>query len=432
MNLTFANDKEFYERLCEIVLANLGNEKFGVKELALFAGMSQSYIRRRLRKVSKQSVSRFICEIRLKQAEKLIRESDRTAAEVAYQVGFGSASYFYKCFHEFYGFPVGELKRKSIEAEEKAKPAKEKGLLTDDKPAPGRKNRILSFAILIVGAVLLSIGIYSLFIRDSASFGKGWLNRQDKSIAVLPFKNLSADLENLYFTDGVVEDILSHLNNISQLKVTSRTSVEQYRESAKNVRDIATELGVRYILEGSVQRDGSNARVRIQLIDAHRDLHILSETYDRELSEIFKIQTLIAKQVAEELEAVLSPKERKLLERIPTTNTEAYQLYLKGRFFWSKRTREGFEKVLNSSKLPPRLIQIMPWHGPDLVTVIFILPGGIGMIPAVLKDLKRQKSMPSKHSNWMIILQKRTYCLGTSCSGTNGNGRKLKWNWIWL
>jgi len=149
-----------------------------------------------------------------------------------------------------------------------------------------------------------------------------------KSIAVLPFENLSRDPDNAFFTDGVQDEILTDLARIAALKVISRTSVMQYKTGAKrNLRQIGNELGVAHVLEGSVQRVGNRVRVNAQLIDARTDAHLWAQTYDRDLADVFAIQTEIAKVIADQLQAKLSPSEKSAIEQPPTTDITAFNLY---------------------------------------------------------------------------------------------------------
>lgn len=149
-----------------------------------------------------------------------------------------------------------------------------------------------------------------------------------KSIAVLPFENLSRDPDNGFFTDGVQDEILTDLARIAELKVISRTSVMQYKSGAKrNLRQIGNELGVAHVLEGSVQRVGNRVRVNAQLIDARTDMHLWAQTYDRDLADVFAIQTEIAKTIADQLQAKLSPSEKSAIEQPPTTDVTAFNLY---------------------------------------------------------------------------------------------------------
>jgi len=149
-----------------------------------------------------------------------------------------------------------------------------------------------------------------------------------KSIAVLPFENLSRDPDNAFFTDGVQDEILTALSRIADLKVISRTSVMQYKTGApRNLREIGQQLGVAHVVEGSVQRAANKVRVIAQLIDARNDAHLWAQTYDRDLADVFAIQSEIAKAIADQLQAKLSPNEKKAIEQLPTTDLAAFDLY---------------------------------------------------------------------------------------------------------
>src|SRR5262249_40720417 len=152
----------------------------------------------------------------------------------------------------------------------------------------------------------------------------------EKSIAVLPLENLSSDKENAYFTDGVQDEILTHLAKIADLKVISRASVTQYKSGiTRNLRKIGQELGVAHVVEGSVQRAGNKVRVNAQLIDARDDRHEWAENYDRAIDDVFAIQSEIAKAIAEQLNAKLSGAEQKAVAEKPTQNAAAYDTYLR-------------------------------------------------------------------------------------------------------
>lgn len=175
-----------------------------------------------------------------------------------------------------------------------------------------------------------------------------------KSIAVLPFQNLSADDENAFFAAGVHEDILTYLSRVAELRVNSRTSVQQYAERKINLKDVAAELGTRYIVEGSVRRAGNKVRITAQLIDANTDEHLWAENFDRELTDIFVIQTQVAEQIVAALEAQLSPREAAMLERRPTNSIEAYDLYLKAR---QNMQSIGFEQQEDYAELVVGLLE---------------------------------------------------------------------------
>src|SRR6266567_841708 len=191
-------------------------------------------------------------------------------------------------------------------------------------------------AVLLVSAVTLAISFSVFYRRGSpavapSSSGKAaavGLPIAEKSIAVLPFENLSEDKANAYFADGVQDEILTYLAKIADLKVISRTSVLQYKSGvARNLREIAQQLGVANVVEGRVQRSGNRVRVNAQLIDARNDAHLWAQTYDRDLADVFAIQSEIAKAIADQLQTKLSPNEKKAIEQPPTTDLAAFDLY---------------------------------------------------------------------------------------------------------
>jgi TolB-like protein/Tfp pilus assembly protein PilF/class 3 adenylate cyclase len=168
----------------------------------------------------------------------------------------------------------------------------------------------------------------------------------EKSIAVLPFENLSSDKENAYFAEGVQDEILTRLAKVADLKVISRTSTQHFKSAPENLPEIAKQLGVTNILEGSVQKFTDQVRVNVQLVNAMTDAHLWAETYDRKLIDIFAVESEIAKSVADALQVKLSGSEKKSITKAPTENPEAYELYLKGRFFWNKRSGVELRKAI--------------------------------------------------------------------------------------
>jgi serine/threonine-protein kinase len=164
------------------------------------------------------------------------------------------------------------------------------------------------------------------------------------SVAVLPFLNLSADPENEYFADGITEDVIAHLSKIRALKVISRTSVMAFKQREQSLREIGARLEAATLLEGSVRRAGDRVRIVAQLIDAETDRHLWAETYDRQLTDVFAIQTDVALHIASALKAELSPDEESRLHKPPTADLQAYQLYLQGRHCYLRYTEEGSRK----------------------------------------------------------------------------------------
>jgi TolB-like protein/Tfp pilus assembly protein PilF len=185
-------------------------------------------------------------------------------------------------------------------------------------------------AILIIA--LVATGLLLFWSKRSPTAATALTTIPEKSIAVLPFENLSDEKQNAFFTDGVQDEILTDLARVADLKVISRTSVMQYKtEVQRNLRKIGEELGVAHVVEGSVQRAGNKVRVNAQLIDARNDAHLWAQTYDRDLADVFAIQSEIAKAIADQLQAKLSPNEKRAIEQPPTTNVNAFDLYSKAK-----------------------------------------------------------------------------------------------------
>jgi TolB-like protein/Tfp pilus assembly protein PilF len=223
---------------------------------------------------------------------------------------------------------------------------------TPDVAVPRTHRRRNVIMLVATGVIVSAIAGFFLLPRISSA------RKIDKSIAVLPFENLSDDKENAYFADGIQDDVLTNLSKIGDLKVISRTSVMPYRGKASNVREIGKALGVGAILEGSVRRIGNRVRVNVQLICADTDEHLWAEDYDRELTDVFAIQTDLAQKIANELRAKLSPSEKEQIERKPTENGEAYLAFVQGHNL--SCAFEDLEKLRQSEQLYARAIELDP------------------------------------------------------------------------
>ncbi len=217
-----------------------------------------------------------------------------------------------------------------------------------DRFYPG-KSRGRAWIYVVISAGLLSAGLFFLG-RYTAPDENKIGNVPAKSIAVLPFENLSRDPDNAYFAEGIQDEILTRLAKVSDLKVISHTSTQRYKSSPNDLPQIAKQLGVANILEGSVQKSQDQVRVNVQLINAATDAHLWGESFDRKLIDIFAVESEIAAKVADKLQAKLTGAEQHAISMQPTQNTEAYQLYLKGRYFWNKRTGPDLQKALDYFK----------------------------------------------------------------------------------
>ena len=221
----------------------------------------------------------------------------------------------------------------------------------------GRKIVAITTVLAVIAAGLLVIRLVGTERRavrsaddtedGSRPGGTASLPVPNKSIAVLPFDNLSRDPDNAYFCEGVQDEILTRLAKVADLKVISRTSTSHFKSAPDNLPQIAKQLGVAHIVEGSVQKANDQVRVNVQLINATNDAHLWADTFDRKLTDIFAVESEIAKTIAETLQAKITGSEKNSIAKAPTANPEAYELYLKGRFFWNKRSGVDLRKAID-------------------------------------------------------------------------------------
>jgi len=222
---------------------------------------------------------------------------------------------------------------------------------TPDTPAPRTRRRRNIIMLIATGVVISAATGFFLLPRVAA-------HKVDKSIAVLPFENLSDEKENAYFADGIQDDVLTNLSKISDLRVISRTSVMQYRGRPTNLREIGKALGVSNILEGSVRRSGNRVRLNVQLIDANTDEHVWANDYDRDVTDVFAIQSDLAREIANALQAKLSPAEKSQMTRKPTENGEAYLAFVQAHDL--SCAMEDLTKLKQSEQLYQRAIELDP------------------------------------------------------------------------
>jgi TolB-like protein/Flp pilus assembly protein TadD len=220
-----------------------------------------------------------------------------------------------------------------------------------DLVASARQPRKYTWIFVVIVGAALSVGLfftgrYTGRTPPTPRQSEAATAIPPKSIAVLPFESLSEEKGNAYFAEGVQDEILTRLAKVADLKVISRTSTQHFKSAPDNLPQIAKQLGVTNILEGSVQKANDQVRVNVQLINALTDAHLWAETYDRKLTDIFAVESDIAKTIADTLQAKLTGSEKIAMAKKPTENPEAYELYLKGRFFWNKRTAADLRKSI--------------------------------------------------------------------------------------
>ncbi len=326
--------RSFIDEVHSIVVSNIANENFGVRELASSLNLSSSQTLRKVKAATGKSVNQYIRELRLEKAAMLLKNTDNTASEIAYQVGFNSASYFNKTFSKYFGVTPGEYKTSSISLIESEIQKPE----THSTSSPSIKK-----LVYLLAGLLLIVVIY--FLINTYTSDK---NKLPNSIAVLPFKDFSPE-DNQWFSDGVSDNILHSLAQMKDVSVISFTSSSTYRNSDKRIPVIAKELGVTYILEGSVTRLDNKIKIIAQLIDSN-DQHIWSKEYNENLDDLIGIQNNVAQEVMNQLQITLSPQEEVTLSKHPTENMEAYSLFLKGRLVDNSRRQEDLQNNIELNK----------------------------------------------------------------------------------
>jgi len=247
------------------------------------------------------------------------------------------------------------LKYRESRIDETHKPDRSKSELSVDKgiKTESRKYKIKQKNILITIALVV-LSAAAITIIYFAVKGGGRYANLEKSIAVLPFRNDSHDDSTQYFMDGVMEELLTNLQKIKELRVLGRTSSEQYRDQNKSIPQIAKELGVNYIIEGSGQKSGNSLRMRVQLIRVNKESHIWANNFEQEnlnLKDYFRIQASFAEAIAKELNAVITPDEKQLMEKVSTERLEAYEAYLQGVFYWRKLSENDLEAAMKYFEL---------------------------------------------------------------------------------
>lgn len=329
-------DEQFIEKILQYIEDNLDNENFSVMDLAANSGFSRSMLHRKLKKLTGKSASELITEKRLTRAKDLLEQNVATASEIAYQVGFNSPSYFNKVFKKYYNISPGEVRRKGVVM----------GL--DETSVEQRKDKVFDpkahvfsrkALIIVMLSIVAFIGVYAVMSMFEST---------EKSIAVLPLHNLTGQEENDYFVNGMHDALIGELGQISSLRVISRTSTLRYDNSELLLKDIALELGVNTIVEGSVIGAGDSLRILIQLIDVFpKERHLLANEYRDAMQNVIRVQSSAAKDIANKIDVKLSDNEEQRLAKSRTVDPETYKAYLRGMYYLNQGTHESFEKGIN-------------------------------------------------------------------------------------
>jgi len=302
MAVYLPDEQNYIDKLTEIVEENYSNPSFGVAELAREMGLSHSSLHRKLKTIARQSISQFIRETRLKRAMELLRLQAGTVSEIAFGVGFGSTTYFSKCFHDYYGYPPGEVKKRYV----------------SDSPS-GRK-----------------------FKGDL-----GTPVKQIRSIAILPFDNYTGDESQDFLVFGIHDALIGELGELTSLRVVSKTSVLTFSKSEKTIKQIASELEVDAIIEAAVLFVDGKIRIQLKLFKTFpEEKQLLAQTFDVEMGNILNLYSQVIRKIASEIQLTLSPRQENQIAERREVNSECYKAYLRGKYNLYKLTKEGMKKGL--------------------------------------------------------------------------------------
>src|SRR5438046_3647683 len=244
------------------------------------------------------------------------------------------------------GFPIALVIAWAFEATPEGIKRTEVADAMPGSAATRRKKHASIYVVVIAAAISVTLFFLGRYTAGNKSVASASNELPAKSIAVLPFDNLSRDPDNAFFAEGVQDEILTRLAKVADLKVIARTSTQKFKSAPENLPDIAKQLGALNVLEGSVQKVNDQVRVNVQLINALTNAHLWAEIYDRKLTDIFAVESDIAKTIADQLQAKLTGSEKTAISKEPTANTEAYELYHKGRSLWGKRTGDNIPKAI--------------------------------------------------------------------------------------
>jgi len=339
-----SSHKTLVDKLTAEIESNLNNDQFGVDSLAQSVGMSRSSLHRKLQKAVGISTSQFIREYRLKRALQILSQEDITASEAAYRVGFSSATYFSTCFHRFYGYTPGEVKSREINDIEK--PIQYDSAAIEKKTS---KKRTLWLALAAMAILTTSFYYYNASFKERKALETGKIEANDKSIAVLPFKNLTGKPDLEYVSDGMTDAVISRLTKISAIdQVIPFTSTLSYKETGLTINEIATELDVQNLLQGNLQISGNQIKINLQLIDANSNEHLWSEEFVREWKsdEIFKLQTELVEGISKHMNATIAESELADIQAIPTKNKQAYSYLLQAEFQRNKSNEQSYSNAI--------------------------------------------------------------------------------------
>ena len=344
-----SRDDRFLQKLDHAIYSNITNDQFGVKQLAEIMAMSRTQLYRRLHRLSGKNVSQYIREYRLSRALELLKSNVASAAEIAYQMGFSSPSYFNKCFHDQYGITPGEvLKNNSSDLEWLDSSTLRKKNIRNNNGDLRRyfylflpnKKRI---PVFLSGLLILLIAFITFLLKINPNNSSGII-KDEIQLAVLPFKNIGEE-ENGYLARGISQEIRVYLQDIQNLSVYAGMDVQHLVDKGLDKNEIGKELGVNYILEGSVWKQDNRFKLWIVLSDINSDKILFKDNIDEEYESIMDVVSKVALNIVNSIDIVLTDGEKEGIQRQPTNSIEAYDLLMKAwenwKKAWTHRLEEG-------------------------------------------------------------------------------------------
>ena len=336
-------NQAFLQKLNDIIDANITNTSFSAKDLAEKMGMSHSSLWRKVRSQTGKSITQYIKEVRLKKAFELLHAEDVTVAELTFRLGFSSPSYFSSCFKEFYGQPPVKFKKSNGNNRDNGDDHKRQKQNLSEKSRrksalnkPGLKSTLFQSSVvyvIIIGVTVAVILMIPKLFKPS--------EKLDISIAVLPFEVLSDEKDKQHIADGMMLAIQQKLGEIRDLRVIPRTTVEEYCNTDKPQKKIGQKLKVEYVVEGSFQLKGDTMNLIISLNHVKMDRQIWADNYIREWTDVFNVQSEVARQIANELKVLVTPQVKEIIEAVPTTDLTAYENYLLGNDFYYRSLNDS-------------------------------------------------------------------------------------------
>ncbi|MCY1718951.1 helix-turn-helix domain-containing protein [Prolixibacteraceae bacterium Z1-6] len=404
----------FLNKVKHIVLKNIGNEKFGVSELAAEMGLSRSQLLRKIKSVAGVSANQFIRDIRLEEASRHLKDDKLTTSEIAYKVGFSSPSYFNKCFHDKYGFTPGDFKKQNGTTEQEL-------IVSKSQHKKFGRTGILIVAVLVI----ISAAVFVRYSKTDERIPDKSVTQQ-ASIAVLPLLDLSENKNKEYLALGLTDAITLELSKLKGLRVISRGSAMLFQDSVKLYSEIANQLGVDLLLEGSVIYGGDSLRVIVQLIKPFpEEKHLWANRYDQVASNIRHLSSDISSQIANEINLVVSPEKAGSANR--EIDPRAQELYLRGKYLWEKQNPESVSLAIDYLK---ESIELDPGFAPAFCTLAEAYMSKNKMFPGNNEEKLKNKMESQIAINY--ALDKAIELDGSLGEAYITKGmilRKVDWNW---